>query len=269
MIGRPFVIQIGHHGTTQSEMQEVRLEIEGFVLNSGRTSGEQIGSVDYYTDEVLFPGSPLTTAGGGTYRLAVDVPTGHTAFTAAVAEETGLDDNGTPVPRPGSTMLSFTIPHLPLGAKLQQMALRFNVSGSRDGRESRTPTPVVGATNPPTPGVYSVHAWVRTTDGAAEFSDFPVEIYAGSPVHVRARRIGRGPVRVGQPIRYRITTSATGTPTTVAVTTSRSYSANLMGPGETSVSTYFTQPEDRGRTLRFTISPDSGRPTTFTVRVKR
>jgi hypothetical protein len=174
-----------------------------------------------------------------------------------------------PVPRPGSTMLSFTIPKLPLGAKLQQMALRFNVSGSDGGGESRRPTPAVGATNPPSPGKYLVHAWVRTSDGTAEVSDFPIEIYAGSPVRVRARRLGSGPVRVGQPIRLRITTSATGTPTTVTVTTSHSSGADLMGPGGESVSTYFTQPEDRGHTLRFTVTPDFGRSTTFRVRVKR
>src|SRR4051794_15489931 len=63
MIGRPFMIHIGHHGTTRSEMREVRLEIEGFVLNPGGTAGDRIGSVDYYTDELVFTGSPITTAG--------------------------------------------------------------------------------------------------------------------------------------------------------------------------------------------------------------
>lgn len=271
VISRPFEVRIGQSGSPSSVMRKVRLEVQGFALNSGQTAGELIGSVDYYTDEVVFPGSPITTAGNGTYRLAVDVPTGRASIAATVTPEHGLDDAGRAIARPGSTLLSFTIPPLPLEKKLQQIALRFNVadaSGSRDLGETRTPSPAVGVTNPPDPGTYQVRAWVRTGDGAAEVTEFPVEIYAGPPVRVSARRVGSGPVRVGQPIRLRISASSSGAPTTVVIRSNHGLGSSLMGPGDKQLYMYYTQPDDRGRTLRLTVSADSGRPITFAVRVE-
>jgi hypothetical protein len=42
-----------------------------------------------------------------------------------------------------------------------------------------------------------------------------------------------------------------------------------MGGGATSTPAYYTQPDDRGRTLRLTVSSRSGPSQTFVVRVKR
>lgn len=271
VLSRPLEIVIGRSAITRSVMQEVRLEIEGFALNPGQTTGEQIGSVDYYTDDETVSGGFITTADDGTYRLPVNVRTAHIAFPAVVASATGMDETGMPVPRRGSTLLSFTIPQLLLGAKLRQLMLGFNVVGiygSRDG-SGRALTPAVGVTNPPSPGTYWVRAWVRTSDGVRATSSFPVKIYAGPPVRVRARRVGRGPVRVGQPIRLRIAASP-GVPTTVSIRHNRygSLSTGLMGPGERSAFTYYPTPEERGHVVRLAVWPDSGQPKIFAVRVK-
>jgi hypothetical protein len=97
----------------------------------------------------------------------------------------------------------------------------------------------------------------------------PAQIYAGPPAHVHARRIGNGPVRVGQPIRLRITSSK-GAPTTVTIRGPYGIgSTDQLGGGATSGFAYYPLPEDRGRTLRFIVSSASGRPSqTFVVRVK-
>lgn len=268
LVSRPFDIGVGDDQGTIPVMQEVRLEIQGFALNPGLTTGERIGSVDLYTHEVLYHGSLITTAGNGTYRIDAVGPTGRVSFTVTVAPGQGIDDAGTPVPRPGSTLLSFPVPAMPLDGRLQQLRLRFNVEETANGDVGR-PTAAIGATNPSAPGDYEIRSWVRTADGDSEVWSRPVEIYAGRPARVHARRIGRGPVRVGQPIRLRIAASE-GVPTTVTIRGPRGEVSTMqIGGGATSTRAYYTQPDDRGHTLRWTVSSRSGPSQTFMVRVKR
>jgi hypothetical protein len=268
LVSRPFDVAIGDDQGTIPVMQEVRLEIQGFAMNPGLTTGQRIGSVELYTDEVVYPGSRITTAGDGTYRVDAVGPTGRTSFAVTVTPGQGIDDAGTPLPRPGSTLLSFTVPALPLDGRLQQLKFLFNVQETARG-DVGAPTTAVGAANPSAPGDYEIRSWVQTSDGDSEVRSWPVRIFAGSPAQVRARRVGRGPVRVGQPIRLRLTASE-GTPTTVTIRGPYGTGGTeQLGGGSTSGFTYYPQPFDRGRTLRFTVSSRSGRSQTFVVRVKR
>jgi hypothetical protein len=262
----PLEINIGDSQGGTSVMQEVRLEVQGFTLNPGLTTGQRIGSVDLYTDEVEYPGSTLTTAGNGTYRMDAVSPTGRASFTVTVTAGEGIDDDGTPVRRPGSTLLSFPVPALPLDGRLQQLGFRFNVTETATGAVGK-PTAAVGATNPSMSGNYEIRSWVQTTDGDSESRSLPAQIYAGPPARVHARRVGSGPVRVGQPIRLRITASK-GAPTMVTI--AGPYGTGSTGPmgAGSSAFAYYPQPEDRGRKLRFTVSSASGPSQTFIVRVK-
>jgi hypothetical protein len=176
-VARPFSVRIAQTGEAPAP-RELRLAVQGLVLDPGTTPNHAIGALDLETSLGPFTGLAVTTAGpgdGAPGRWTLAVP-GVPPVAATVRPSSDLDAAGVPVVAAGSTLVGVTIPtELPLGAKLTAVTLRLNVD------ERRCASPFPGATNPTTPGTYRVRAFVGAADGQSRVSDGTVTVAAGAP----------------------------------------------------------------------------------------
>lgn len=299
-VSRPFTIKIAQTTTTPAP-KDVRLGIQGLVLNPGTTTGERIGSADFDTTLGSFTGAAITTggAGGGAPgRWSLSVP-GAGSFFATVTPGTDLDAAGAAVPATAATTVGVAIPtDLPFGAKVTSVTVRLNV----DERGCATPT--AGATNPTAPGSYRVRAFVGASDGQSRVSDASVAVAADAPAAPAppsgctttpgtstpgtttpaSPTTGTTPTATKRPVlrlkassrsvrpgnRISIRARVTGGPATVRVTRNGRTVKRLTNVGTAGKAYSFRAArKDAGKRVRLVFRPTGGKAVALTIRVAK
>lgn len=273
-------------------------EVPGFVLNPGTSSGEAIGfadldsSIGLITTQVNTAGpksDPRGTAHAGSWSANVPVAGPIPVY---VDQNTGLGANKQPAAEPGNTLLTIFVPTSAqlAGAKLKALTVRLNTDAN--GCKSTG----VGATNPATPGAYSLRtvfvpygsAGAPDPSQAVDRTSAPVNIAVGPKPVVPAKCSGSTQsvpkakvkltakptkVKVGQiatltlkntggAAKYKITKKAgSSKPKVVRIIT--------VGAKKTVTYKYKAPKADAGKTVKFTAAPvKNGAGTTSAAVVK-
>lgn len=291
-VSRPLTIHVAQDPASSVAPKDVRLAVQGFVLDPGTSTGRRIGTVDVETSLGPFRGFAITTNGpgdGAPGRWALSAPAIGT-ISAAIRPGTELDGGGARVPASGSTLVDLPLPtDLPFGARVSSVTIRLNV----DENGCATVTP--GVTNPG-PGLYRWRAFVTATDSTTRLSDVTSEVRAGAPAggtpapcpklpaggppavpdpaastvpgpSVKVTRAVRR-VAPGRIVRFRVRV-ANG-PVEVRVRRGRTTLKRLRRVGPSGRTFAFrARRSDAGRVVRLTFSPKGGRSRSLSVRVTR
>ncbi|WP_026912809.1 hypothetical protein [Patulibacter minatonensis] len=289
-VPRPLTIRIAQP-TADPAPKDVRIAVQGLLLDPGTSSGKRIGSVDFETTLGAFKGLAISTAGpgdGAPGRWALTAP-GVGTFNATVRPGTDLDAAGAPAAAAGSTLVGVSVPtDLPLGARVTSVTLRLNV----DDKGCATTTP--GATNPTAPGAYRIRAFVSASDGTSRVSDGAANVVAGAPappalpagcptptdtgaggavVPAKAKpsvRVSASKRRIAPGGRTTLRVQVVNGPATVRIVRG-SRTLKTLKRVRTAVKRYVFEASrsDAGKLVRLTVRPTGGKAKTVRIRVGR